>query len=319
MGKFYGSVNNNLFVKSPSYVSYFVFLVFVSIVFIIFDYKYKKFEGLRLWLNAVNTPVITVAQVPKTIGKWANTKLVSKEDLLKRNEELEQHNLLVSSKLQKLASIESANDELRKLLDMSQRQEHDSVQIASVHSYDNTQETNELIIDKGLNDKVYIGQAVLDSNGFLGQIIHVSFSTSTVLLLDSTRHFTPVKIIRNSYTSIAVGNGSGEKLNLKRVKEDADIIIGDVVVTSGAAGVFAEDYKFGIVTNVSPITGNFLKVEVKAFAQTNNVQKVLLVWDSNSVVSQKNDSSNEKLDFNSNMTGPSYNKSNNPKKNQGDK
>ena len=69
-----------------------------------------------------------------------------------------------------------------------------------------------MILNKGRNDGVYVGQPVLDAYGLMGQVIAVDSITSRVLLITDTQSAIPVLNVRNGMRSIAIGVGCGRLL-----------------------------------------------------------------------------------------------------------
>ena len=72
-------------------------------------------------------------------------------------------------------------------------------------------------INKGDLQDVYVGQAVLDESGVMGQIIHVGPLTSTAMLITDPDHAIPVQVNRNGLRTIALGTGAIDQLNLPHI------------------------------------------------------------------------------------------------------
>jgi rod shape-determining protein MreC len=271
----------NIFSNAPPYLAHFLFILFLTIIIVIMDYKYKKLEPVRTWINTALYPVYFLADLPMLVSNWVDNTLVSKGNLLEDKNNLHNENLLLQQRLQKYEMLEVENKRLRSLLNMSKLYIHDKVQIAGVLRLDHSKSQNELTLDKGSKDGVYIGQPVLDAKGLLGHIVHVSYLTSKLLLVDSTRHYTPVQVVRNSYRTIAAGTGPLQPLQLQRIPESADIVEGDIMITSGMGGVFPAGYKVGVVKEITPNEDHFLQVKVETFAHSHKVEEALLIWPAN--------------------------------------
>ena len=79
-----------------------------------------------------------------------------------------------------------------------------------------------------------VGQAVLDSGGVFGQVARVGQLTSEVILVSDAAHAIPVQINRTGLRTIAVGTGDMGRLKLPYLPTSADVIAGDLLVTSGS-------------------------------------------------------------------------------------
>ena len=71
-----------------------------------------------------------------------------------------------------------------------------------------------LVIGIGSRDGVYDGQAIVDANGVLGQVIETELMTAQAILISDADHALPVEVNRNGLRSIAVGTGSINRLEL---------------------------------------------------------------------------------------------------------
>ena len=90
----------------------------------------------------------------------------------KENEELKTRLLILERRALKYAALASENNELRRLLNSSEVLD-DRVIVGEVVAVSPDPFSHEVVINKGSNDGVTTGQAVLDAEGLLGQVIQV--------------------------------------------------------------------------------------------------------------------------------------------------
>jgi rod shape-determining protein MreC len=136
-----------------------------------------------------------------------------------------------------------------------------------------------VIIDKGSDSGVSLGQAVLDAQGLFGQVVEVNRFTSRVLLIVDQSHAVPVQVNRSGVRSVAAGTGDLDHLILENVQVTADIQEGDLMESSGLGGRFPRGYPVGIVTSVeSGDTSPYASVEVRPLAALDRSRHVLLVF-----------------------------------------
>lgn len=269
--------NKRLFAKAPSQITRLSFLLIISIIMMAVDYRYKKLESVRFWLNTALYPVYFAAESPAKISNWLSSLFESKQQLQLANNHLKAENLHLKKDLQKTRYIQAQNERLQSMLRMSSQLSNDDAQIAEIMYIEQKNLRNELVINKGSTNGVYLGQPVLSTQGLIGQINHVSLKTSTVLLVTSPKHILPIQIGSASHRGTAQGTGPQSNLELKRMQSNADLKLGDPVGTSGIGGVFPPGYPVGIIDKITS-DQQFIQVEIKSYVDTAQIREVLLIW-----------------------------------------
>jgi rod shape-determining protein MreC len=98
----------------------------------------------------------------------------------------------------------------------------------------NFEQTIEL--DKGSRDGIRVDLPVVTGTGLVGRVVDVSSRRSLVRLITDPASSVGVRSARSSQTGIATGEGAGRKLSVGFVNADADVKVGDLMVTSGLSG-----------------------------------------------------------------------------------
>ena len=219
---------------------------------------------------AVNAPI-------RALGRLS-TRIRTHEDLFEDNERLRADNLLLRSRTHKFEALAHENLRLRKLLGSSV-EFGETVVGADVLAIETSPSARQIVIDKGSRHSAYVGQPVVDAYGVLGQIVQTGLFTSTALLITDLEHATPVQINRTGLRAISVGTNGVDELSLSFIPTNADIKVGDLVVTSGLGGLFPPGYPIGEVTKVEIDHGEpFATIIVTPSAQVSRAREVLLVW-----------------------------------------
>lgn len=217
----------------------------------------------------VNAPVQGAADVMDDLR--------SRKTLVEENDRLHAENQLLSVKSQRYSALESENQRLRKLLDSSSAFEQQVV-VADVLAIETTPSARQIVLDKGSNQGVFVGQPMLDAYGVIGQVSNVSMFSSTGLLITDQRHALPVLLNRTGLRAIAVGGDLPDELNLSFISINADVKEGDLVVTSGLGGRFPAGYPVGRVKAVSVKPGDaFSTIVVEPTAKVGHSREVMLV------------------------------------------
>jgi rod shape-determining protein MreC len=252
--------------------------VLVVIGLITADLRYNNLQNARKMLESVSTPIFWVANLPSRFLDLAQTHLQSRTQLLEDNERLQRENLILQGRSQQMASLQAENVRLRVLLNSSALL-RDDVLVAELIGVSPDPERLQLILNKGENDGVFVGQPMIDADGLMGQVVEVSSDTARALLITDMTHSVPVQVNRNGVRAIAEGTGALGSLEVRNVSSNTDILPGDLLVTSGLGGRFPEGYPVAVVKEVERDTGEaFARVVAVPSAALDRTQHVLLVF-----------------------------------------
>ena len=261
------------------------------------DARLGVLKPVRSNLGMVLTPLYWLGDL--TVRGWNNTMQMfsSRTDLLAENEQMRAETLLMQRRLQKLATLTEQNVRLRELLNSSALID-DRVLVAELIGVDPNPYTHRVLINKGSNSGVTLGQPVLDARGVMGQVVEVMPYSSRVLLITDSNHSVPVQVNRNGLRAIASGTGDLESIELRYVTDSADIREGDLLVTSGMGQRFPVGYPVAVVTEVQRNTGQpFARVQALPAATLNRSRYLLLVFsDSKSATQALDDTVQNALD-----------------------
>jgi len=253
-------------------------LVVLSLSLMWVDAHYSLLQSVRYQLGYLMLPSQTLGQIPGSIGRWLEDSGASKQQLQTQNQQLIARNLVLELKTQRLAALEAENANLRELLSASE-QVDDRVLVTSVIALDPDPFSQQVLINKGGEDGVFIGQPVLDAHGLLGQVVDVLPHSSLVMMIADANHAIPVQVNRNGVRSIALGTGSLSELELAHVATTADIVPGDLLVSSGLGERYPKGYPVATVTSVEIIPGqSFAVVKAKPSASLDRSRYLLLVF-----------------------------------------
>ena len=252
-------------------------LVLLACLVTVVDHHYRKAEALRAALSVVVYPIQYVVNLPVIGGRLAFESISTRQALTDENERLRAQNLLLKTRLQKFAALESENMRLRELLESSVEVGERAL-VADLLGVETEPASRLIVLNKGSQHGVFLGQPVVDSDGITGQITHVGPFTSTAMLITNPNHALPVQVNRSGVRAIAVGT-QDDLLQLNFVPSNADIRVGDLLISSGLGGRFPAGYPVGEVTLVRLTPGvAFAKVTAMPSAKLAHSQQVLLLW-----------------------------------------
>jgi len=242
------------------------------------DHRGHYLDTIRSTLSIIVYPIQYLVSFPFSAGNWLGENLVSRETLLEENTALKHQNTFLKAQMQQFISLELENMRLRRLLDASEKVA-ERILAAELLSIDLDPFSHMVRINKGSRHGVYEGQPLLDAEGVFGQTVHVTPWTATVMLISDPRHSIPVQVNRTGLRTIAAGTGAMDRLKILHIPNNADIRVGDILVSSGLGGVFPIGYPVARVTQVTPDTSQpYATVVAEPLAQLDRSREVLLVW-----------------------------------------
>lgn len=252
-------------------------LIVVSIVLLSLDRQAHHLDQFRRGLAVVVYPVRAAVDVPFSAWDWLSAALASRAALLRENAALRRELLESSASRQRLAALEAENQRLRELLGSSRRVTHD-VLVASLLRADFDPFRHRVTLNRGTNDGVHEGMALLDAEGVIGQVtLATPFSAEAVLISDPN-HAIPVEINRNGVRTVALGTGDLGRLELRYLQNSADVEEGDLLVTSGLGGRFPRGYPVAVIASIRRDPGQaFAEITARPLARLDRLREVLLV------------------------------------------
>jgi len=267
-----------LFLRGPSATLRMIILVILSIILMTADHRWKHLDTVRNNLSYLLYPVEYVVDLPIRLYYWGVENLSSHQTLLKENQQLRDLQLQSRVQLQKLDIIEKENERLRQLLSATPKIIEDHL-IAEIIAVDVDPYRHFIVLNKGVKDGAYKGQPIIDAHGVLGQIVYVNAMTSTAMLVSDVSHAIPVQIDRTGLRSVAFGTGQTDYLDLRHIPHNADIRVGDKLISSGLGERFPRNYPVAVITKINRNTGEtFIEIRAEPLAQLDTGREVLLVW-----------------------------------------
>lgn len=241
------------------------------------DLNWPKMKEGRAWLSLLVTPLQWVVDIPSRVADSLSGVVVERASLVRENQSLKAESLVLARKVQQMAALTAENIRLRELLSAGERVDAPT-RLAELIGVNPDPFQHEIILNRGSEDRVFIGEPVLDAGGVLGQVVSLAHYTSRVMLITDARSAIPVEVNRNGYRGIALGKGVINELELEHVPDTADIQVHDLLLSSGLGGRFPRGYPVAIVTEVIRDPGRpFTLVKAEPAARLDRSRQLLLV------------------------------------------
>lgn len=205
---------------------------------------------------------------------------------VEKNRDLSHELVRVQAELNRLRDIEADNLRLRRALDFRQASPHIMIP-CDVVSRNISGWWNTVRLGKGAKDGVEGNRAVISPDGLVGRTTEVTAFTSEVLLISDPACRVSARLARDNVFGLVRGAGSTitghPKARMEFINKDAEVRVGDEVVTSGlssAGGEFPKGVHIGYVEKIyRDDTGLFQYAEILPRATVGLLDYVFVVSD----------------------------------------
>lgn len=261
---------------APARVKVTVFAL-LSIALLVVDARFHALNLVRQVAGTVLYPLQMAALAPRNAASSMSDYFSSISALEKEVRELKSQQVAMAQAMQQAQLQTSENAHLRHLMDA---REHLPVRsMMSEILYDaRDPSTRRVVLDRGGRDGVKLGLPVIDNAGVVGQVTRVFPLTSEVTLLTDKEQAIPVQVLRSGLRSVAYGRGQSGLLDLRFVAPNADIQVGDILVTSGLDGMYPAGLAVAKVIQVESVAnGAFGRVVCQPLAGIDRHRQLLVV------------------------------------------
>jgi rod shape-determining protein MreC len=223
----------------------------------------------------VTYPLQMAAATPADFVRNASLYFATLVEVQRDNAELRRQQLGSGERLLRFELLEQENAQLRGLLDMSRRVQATSIAADILYNAPDPF-ARKVILDRGAQQGIAPGLAVVDAKGVIGQVTRVYPVQSEVTLLTDRNQAIPVQVERNGLRGVLFGAGQG-RLELRFVIGTADVRPDDRLVTSGLDGVFVPGLPVAVVRAVDREADAFATIVCEPLAGVERSVQVLVL------------------------------------------
>ena len=265
------------FNRGPAPLVRLMFFVVLALLLMVLDARFRYTETLRAGLALLAYPFQRIAMAPVQLATGVVGFFSSQVQLQRENDALREKQLRAAKDLVTLEALAAENAQLRRLAEARQRLPRKST-LAEILYAGRDPFSRKVIIDKGRMDGIQPGLPVVDDVGVIGQVTRVYPLLAEVTLITDKDQAIPVQIVRNGLRAVAFGAGDGATLDLRFMAANADILNGDVLVTSGIDGTYPPGIPVAKVVRIERDAAYaFAKIACVPAAGTNQHNQVLVL------------------------------------------
>lgn len=282
-GSFLGTLDRSpppFFRQGPSALTKLVVCAALALFLMVADSRFAFVVPLRAGLATALLPLQQALLAPVALVQGGGDYL---RGLQKAQQDLRQAQAAgtaLADKARRADTLAMENAELRRLLALQPALQPRS-QAAEVMFEARDPYSHKLFIDRGQAQGVRLASPVLSAAGVLGQVTRVYPLSAEVSLLTDKDAAIPLLNQRTQQRAAAFGGvrgPDGAALELRFLSANADVKVGDTLVTNGLDGVYPPGLPVARVAAVERrVEGGFARVLLAPLARADGVHHLLVL------------------------------------------
>jgi rod shape-determining protein MreC len=237
------------FSRGPAPLVRLTFFVSLAVLLMVLDARFRYAEPLRQVIAGLAYPLQRVATAPVEFLASAAEFFSNQTSLKRDNDSLRAKELQAAGELLTLDALRAENAQLRRLVEARERLPRKSTFAEIIYS-GRDPFSRKVVIDKGGQQGIAAGQAVVDDAGVIGQVTRVFPFISEVTLITDKDQMVPVQVVRNGLRAVVFGSGDRGVVSLNFMTANADIQADDLLVTSGIDGTYPADLPVAKISKI---------------------------------------------------------------------
>ncbi|MDF3022182.1 MAG: hypothetical protein K0Q92_3485 [Steroidobacteraceae bacterium] len=264
--------------RGPSFGFRFFCYALLSVLLMFWDKRGGWLDTARYGLQAAVYPLQLAVNSPSAAWHWLEESFTTRETLQAEVDrlrgQLRDQQLITmrqAALAQENATLRGLNSLLPDVIEKRLIGEVISVEVSTLRQ--------RLVVNRGGNNGVFKAQPVVTGTGVLGQVFRTGPFSSEIILITDAEHALPVQVLRSGVRTIALGTGRATSLELPYVPQNYDVVVGDVLVTSGLGRVFPFGLPVARVTKVErDPTQPLARIHAAPMAGIESDREVLFIW-----------------------------------------
>lgn len=230
---------------------------------IITNMKFAAVDTLSLPMKIISFPFLEIK------------KMFYYHVTFEQNRRLEKEAGMLRARLTAMDEVVSENARLEKLLNFKEKSY--SGIAANVIARDLSNWNAAILIDKGKANGISVGMPVVDASGVVGKVIETVGNRSKVILISDPSFSIAGMIKRSREVGLVSGTLTGQ-CRMRYLKMDADVQVGDEIISSKLSSSFPQGLLLGTVVAVENSAGSpFPTCLIKPAAPLSQIEEVIVI------------------------------------------
>jgi rod shape-determining protein MreC len=221
---------------------------------------------VQTWVSSRYMAMVDFLTVPRDVAS-----------LRQRNSELEAEVARLQTQVIDLQQQVTETNILSALVDFARANPEYSYKAAAVIGRDPSPFLRFVIINIGSNQGVLAGMPVVTDKGLVGRVDAVLAEAARVQLVTDAASAVNIRMQESDTEAMLVGSITGD-LSLDMIPKDANVQVGDIVLTSGLGGTYPPNLLVGQVVSVRNLNSDlFQAAAIQPNVDFNQLQFVLVI------------------------------------------
>lgn len=234
--------------------------------------------------SAIGVVVTPFQDLTTGISSWVDetvTSARSKTDLKEENEDLKNQIAELMEENRRLAMYEQENAKLSSLLKIAQRYpDYESVG-AKIIAKDPGVWYDGFTINKGTTGNVSANMVLIAPEGLVGKVLESGATFSKAQSILDSRSSVPAKSVRTGDLGVVKGDytlSNNGLCKMEYIDGDAEIMVGDEIVTSHLSDIYPEGLAIGKVLEIETDTNGLTKYAViEPYVDLKHLDTILII------------------------------------------
>lgn len=151
-----------------------------------------------------------------------------------------------------VSELMDENERLKSMLELQSDLKYET-QAGMVISYEPNNWYDTIVINKGSNNGISVGDAVISDSGIIGKVSEVGLGWSRISSILNEETAIGVRIIRTGTLAVVEGDkalSKDKKCRMSFFDKTGDMNPGDIIETTGSAGMYPPEIIVGTITNI---------------------------------------------------------------------
>lgn len=234
--------------------------------------------------SAIGVVVTPFQDLTTGISSWVDetvTSARSKTDLKKENEDLKNQIAELMEENRRLAMYEEENAKLSSLLKIAQRYPNYESVGAKIIAKDPGVWYDNFIIDKGTSSHISANMVLIAPQGLVGKVLESGATFSKAQSILDSRSSVPAKSVRTGDLGVVKGDytlSNNGLCKMEYIDGDAEIMVGDEIVTSHLSDIYPEGLAIGKVLEIETDTNGLTKYAViEPYVDLKHLDTILII------------------------------------------
>lgn len=218
--------------------------------------------------NAFGFIITPLQKITTNVSGWIGEKvgfIKDNTDLAEENKQLKEQIAQLEAENKRLSYFESENKKLSELLEISQKYADYQTTGAQIIAKDPGNWYDIFVIDKGKKDGLSANMVLTTSQGLVGKIIESGYTYSKAQSLLDSRTSVPAMSLRTNDLGIVKGDYTlmnDGLCKMEYIDADAEIILGDEIVTSPLSDIYPPGIVIGKVKEIKTDSNGLTKYAI---------------------------------------------------------